>query len=96
MVCGAGFPVLSFLYGKMLNALAVAPEQYPEMRHRINFYAGMFIVLAAVEYLAFCVKICTLMYHSERLVRNIRALGFRSLCAWTFPFLTKTTTRPVL
>lgn len=76
-VCGAGYPIMSYLYGKVINALMVPPSEYSHMRHSINIYAGCFIALAGVEFLAFNTLLGCLTYHSEQLVHNIRLKTFK-------------------
>lgn len=77
LICGVGYPLLSFIYGKVLNALTVAPSEYPEMRRKVNLYAGMFIVLGVTEFVSFVIMIGLLSLHSERLVRKIRSMTFK-------------------
>lgn len=68
--------MLSYVYGKILNSLTVAPSQYPEMRHHLNIYSAMFIVIAFCEFISFMVLLTALSYHNERLVRKIRSMTF--------------------
>lgn len=55
----------------------VPTSEYPEMRHKINLYAGMYVVLAGVEFVFYNILLRCLTYHSENLVRSIRSLTFR-------------------
>lgn len=69
--------MLAFTYGKILNALSVPKSEYHEMRHKVNIYAGMFIVIAACAFVSFTTMVGVLSVHSERLVRKIRISTFR-------------------
>ena len=77
LVCGAGYPIMSYLYGKVINALMVPPSLYHQMRHDINIYAGCFIALAGVEFCFYCILLGCLTYHSEQLVHHIRLGTFQ-------------------
>lgn len=77
LVCGVGYPVMSYLYGKIVNALMVDRSQYHHMRHDVNVYAGIFVLLAGVEFIAYNVLLMCLIYHSENLVKSIRLLTFK-------------------
>lgn len=86
VVCGVGYPILAYLYGNILNSLAVPPSQYDKMRHDVNIYSAMFIVLAGVEFISFNVLMNTLSRHSERLVFKIRSMTFRQFLRMDISF----------
>lgn len=68
---------MSFLYGKIVNAMGVEPSQYDKMRHDVNIYAGCFIALAGVQLVAYYVLLSVLTRHTENLIQAIRSRVFR-------------------
>ncbi|KAK9367521.1 P-loop containing nucleoside triphosphate hydrolase protein [Lipomyces kononenkoae] len=79
VINGLAYPVLSVFFAKCVSAFEVTPAQYPQMRSTINFYSGMFFMLAWVEGIAYVVTFSLLSYVSQKLVRRIRFQSFRQM-----------------
>lgn len=77
LFCGFGYPALSILFAKVVNAMMVPPSQYGWMRSQINMYTGFFFMVGIIEFFCFLIMIGSLSLSSERLVRNIRYNVFR-------------------
>lgn len=73
---GAGYPIMAFLYGKILNALMVPPDQYPQMRHDVNVLSGYFVLLAGLEFFIFATLLGVFTWHTQKLVSQIRIKVF--------------------
>lgn len=71
-IAGFGYPALSILFAKVLDAMIVAPEFYPEMRHQINMYSGYFFMIGVILFVVFNSMILNLSWASEKLVHKIR------------------------
>ena len=76
---GAGYPVQSVFMAKCISALSLPPSQYGELRHDINFWAGMYLMLAFVILLSNIGHGWAFGYCSERLVHRTRDLAFRTM-----------------
>lgn len=74
---GVGYPIMSYIYGKTLNELMVAPQFYDHMKSRVNFYAGFFVLLGGLEFFCFCALLGLLTYHNQILVKAIRVKVFK-------------------
>lgn len=74
---GFGYPALSILFAKVINALMVRPDQYPHMRHEINVYTGYFFMIGVLMLFIFMIMIGFLSHASQNLVRTIRYNVFK-------------------
>lgn len=54
----------------------VPDSEYGEMRHSINVYAGIFIILAGAAFISYMFVLVSLSIHTQRLVYKIRSLTF--------------------
>ncbi|ANB14367.1 ATP-binding cassette alpha-factor transporter STE6 [Sugiyamaella lignohabitans] len=76
-IAGFGYPALSMLFAKIIQALMVTPDHYGEMRHQVNVFTGYFFMIGIIMFGVFIVMIGCLSYASQKLVRKIRLLVFR-------------------
>ena len=76
---GAGAPVQAVFLAKCLVALARPPSQYQLLRSETNLWAGMHVVLAFVQLLAYTAQATTLGGCTEKLVRDVSGRTFRTL-----------------
>lgn len=79
IVCGGGYPTQSVLFAKSLVALSLPPEQYGQLRKDANFWSGMYLLLAIIQFLAYCIQGYCFAYCSERLIHRVRDKAFRTM-----------------
>ena len=68
---GAGAPIQAVFLAKCLVALAKPSESYAELRSETNLWAGMHVVIAFVQLLAYTAQAYTLGKCTESLVRHV-------------------------
>lgn len=76
---GAGAPIQAVFLAKCLVALARPPSRYQLLRSEINLWAGMHVVLAFVQLLAYTAQATTLGGCTEKLIRDVSGETFRAL-----------------
>ncbi len=77
-IAGASQPVQGVFFAKCIIALSRPPELFRhEIRHDINFWAAMYIMLAFVTLIAMCIQGIAFAYCSERLIQRARDGAFR-------------------
>jgi ATP-binding cassette subfamily B (MDR/TAP) protein 1 len=76
---GAGAPIQAVFLAKCLTTLARPPSEYTLLRSEINLWAGMHVVLAFVQLLAYTGQSFTLGASTERLIRHVSGPIFRTL-----------------
>ncbi|KAK9448761.1 P-loop containing nucleoside triphosphate hydrolase protein [Limtongia smithiae] len=91
---GCGYPVLAVLFAKCIQAFEVTSDEFPQMRHNINLYSGLFFMMAIIEGIAQMACVGILAYASQALVRKIRYQSFRQILRQDVAFfdLTENTT----
>lgn len=77
--CGAGNPVQAIFFAKCIAALSLPPDRFDELRSSINFWTGLFVMLALVELLFHLIQGVAFAFCSEKLVRRARGLSFRRM-----------------
>ena len=77
-VAGAAQPVQGVFFAKCIIALSRPPVEFRhQIRHDIDFWATMYIMLAFVTLLAMCTQGIAFAYCSERLIQRARDGAFR-------------------
>jgi ATP-binding cassette subfamily B (MDR/TAP) protein 1 len=76
---GAGAPIQAVFLAKCLVALARPQAEYSQLRSETNIWAGMHVVLAFVQFLAYSAQASALGRCTERLIRRLGELSFRAL-----------------
>jgi ATP-binding cassette subfamily B (MDR/TAP) protein 1 len=76
---GAGAPIQAVFLAKCLVALARPPSNYQLLRSETNLWAGMHVVLAFVQLLAYTAQATTLGGCTEKLIRDVSGRTFRTL-----------------
>ncbi|KZF22582.1 P-loop containing nucleoside triphosphate hydrolase protein [Xylona heveae TC161] len=80
IVCGGGNPTQSVFFAKAIVALSLPlPAQVHKLRHDADFWSGMYLMLALIEFIAFCVQGISFAFCSERLVHRARLQAFRTM-----------------
>lgn len=77
VIAGAGNPVQSIFFAKAIVALTLT-SNYGKLRHEINFWSGMYLMIAIVQFISF-VGQATFGYCSERLIHRARDRAFRTM-----------------
>jgi ATP-binding cassette subfamily B (MDR/TAP) protein 1 len=78
IIAGAGQPVQAVLFAKCIVALSRPPSQYAQLRSDINFWSGMFFMLAWAQFISYSVQGVAFAFCSERLIHRARDRAFRT------------------
>lgn len=89
IICGGGHPTQSVFFAKSIVALSLPPTQYSQLRHDINFWSLMFLMLAFVMFLSFIIQGVTFAICSERLIHRARLQAFRTMLRQDIAFFDK-------
>ena len=89
VICGGGNPTQAVFFAKSINALALPPQFYDQLQSNASFWSLMFLMLAFVELIAFCVQGTAFAYCSERLVFRVRDQAFRTMLRQEITFFDK-------
>ncbi|KAI9766804.1 MAG: GTPase-activating protein [Geoglossum simile] len=79
IIAGGAVPTQAVFLAKVIEALSLPRNEYGKMRREINFWSLMYIMLAAVQFLAFSGQGIAFAFCSERLVRRARDRAFRAI-----------------
>lgn len=79
IICGGGYPTQSVLFAKSVVTISLPPSQYGKLRKDADFWSGMYLMLALIQFLAYCTQGYCFAYCSERLVRRVRDKAFRTM-----------------
>ena len=79
IVAGGGNPTQAVFFAKSIVALSLPPSMYAKLRHDIDFWSSMYLMLAFVQLLSFCGQGVAFAYCSERLVHRARDRAFRTM-----------------
>ncbi|KAF2488594.1 ATP-binding cassette transporter ABC4 [Lophium mytilinum] len=79
IIAGGGNPVQSVFFAKTLTSLSLPPNEYHELRNEVNFWSGMYLMLAAVQWVAWASQGICFAYCSERLIHRVRDHAFRTM-----------------
>lgn len=86
IIAGAGHPVQAVFFAKSIVALSVPPSQYGQLRSDINFWSGMYFMLAWAQLIAYAIQGIAFAYCSERLVHRARDQVFRTYLRQSIDF----------
>jgi ATP-binding cassette subfamily B (MDR/TAP) protein 1 len=79
IIAGAGNPVSAIFFAKEVVAFTLPPKDYGTLRHDVNFWSLMFLMLGIVLFFAFCIQGLAFAYCSERLIFRVRDQAFRAM-----------------
>jgi len=79
VIQGCGEPASSFVFAKSVSALANAESGFARLRSQIDFWSGMYLMLAGVMLIGFCTSGVSFGLCSEKLIRRVRYSAFRSM-----------------
>ncbi|KAL9612736.1 MAG: hypothetical protein Q9167_002675 [Letrouitia subvulpina] len=89
IIAGGGNPTQAVLFAESIVALSLPPSMYAKLRHDANFWSLMFLMLAIVQFIAFCAQGIAFAFCSERLIRRARDQAFRTMLRQDIAFFDK-------
>lgn len=99
IICGAGNPVQAVFFAKNIVALSTplvnpangqdVPGARSSLRHDVNFWSLMYLMLAFVQFIAFCGQGVAFAFCSERLIHRVRDRAFRTMLRQDIEFFDK-------
>jgi ATP-binding cassette subfamily B (MDR/TAP) protein 1 len=98
IICGGGNPTQAVFFAKEIIALsipltdpsgAVIPGAAHEIRHQVDFWSLMYLMLALVQFGAFCTQGVAFAFCSERLIHRVRDRAFRTMLRQDIEFFDK-------
>lgn len=89
IIAGGGNPTQAVFFAKSIVALSLPPSMYAQLRHDVNFWSAMYLMLAFVQLLSFCGQGVAFAYCSERLVHRARDRAFRTMLRQDIAFFDK-------
>lgn len=79
IVAGGGIPTQAIFFAEALVALSRPPSQYAQLRHDVDFWSLMYLMLAIVQFMAWTGSMLIFGYCSERLIFRARDQAFRAM-----------------
>jgi ATP-binding cassette subfamily B (MDR/TAP) protein 1 len=76
---GSAMPVQALFLGHEISALSLPSAQYSKLRHDVNFWSLMFLVLGLGVFGSYTGQGITFAYGSERLIFRARSRAIRSI-----------------
>ncbi|KAL8659085.1 MAG: hypothetical protein Q9226_000613 [Calogaya cf. arnoldii] len=89
IIAGGGNPTQAVFFAKAIVALSRPPSMYAQLRHDVDFWSLMYLMLAFVQFIAFCGQGVAFAYCSERLVHRARDQAFRTMLRQDIAFFDK-------
>ncbi|CAI7662711.1 unnamed protein product [Penicillium crustosum] len=79
IITGAGNPTQAVFYGKTIAAMSLPPNMYGRLRHDVNFWSAMYLMLGGTAFLGWGASGLCFAYCSERLIHRARDRSFRAI-----------------
>ncbi|KAJ5913929.1 hypothetical protein N7504_002812 [Penicillium tannophilum] len=79
IITGAGNPTQAVFYGKTISAMSMPPDMYGKLRHDVNFWSLMYLMLGGTAFLGWGASGLCFAYCSERLIHRARDRSFRAI-----------------
>jgi ATP-binding cassette subfamily B (MDR/TAP) protein 1 len=76
---GSAVPVQGLFMGKEIAALSHTPDQYAKLRHDVNFWSLMYLIVGISILASYTGQGLAFAYCSERLIFRARAQGIRAM-----------------
>lgn len=98
IICGGGNPTQAVFFAKQIMALSVSlktpagvpiPGAAHKILHEVSFWSLMYLMLAFIQFIAFCVQGIAFAFCSERLIHRVRDRAFRSMLRQDIEFFDK-------
>lgn len=80
MIAGAGNPVQAIFFAKSIVAISGGgPGGFANFQNEVNFWSGMYLMLAFVQLIAWTTEGISFGYCSEKLIHRVRDQAFRTM-----------------
>ncbi|PYI04582.1 multidrug resistance protein 3 [Aspergillus sclerotiicarbonarius CBS 121057] len=79
ILAGLIIPVQAIFFAESLTAVSLSSSEYGKLRHDVNFWCLVFLMIAIVTFLAWVGQGVCFSYSTERLTHKARSQTFRSL-----------------
>jgi len=89
IIAGGGNPTQAVFFAKSIVALSLPPSMFSQLRHDVNFWSLMYLMLAIVQIIAFSLQGIAFAICSERLVHRARDQAFRTMLRQDIAFFDK-------
>jgi ATP-binding cassette subfamily B (MDR/TAP) protein 1 len=98
IICGGGNPTQAVFFAKEILSLSIPlednagvsiPGAAHQIRSDVNFWSLMYLMLAIVQFIAFCVQGVAFAFCSERLIHRVRDRAFRTMLRQDIEFFDK-------
>jgi ATP-binding cassette subfamily B (MDR/TAP) protein 1 len=99
IICGAGNPVQAVFFAKEIISLSIPltnvntgatiPGARHTLRHDVDFWSLMYLMLAFVQFIAFCAQGIAFAFCAERLIHRVRDRAFRTMLRQNIEFFDK-------
>ncbi|KAF8861956.1 putative Leptomycin B resistance protein pmd1 [Acephala macrosclerotiorum] len=99
IICGGGNPTQAVFFAKEIISLSYPlkdpttgveiPGARHMIRHDVDFWSLMYLMLALVQFIAFCSQGAAFAYCSEKLIHRVRDRAFRTMLRQDIEFFDK-------
>lgn len=99
IICGGGNPTQAVFFGKEIISLSISlvdprtgvtnPGAAHQIRSQVDFWSLMYLMLAFVQFGAFCTQGVAFAFCSERLIHRVRDRAFRTMLRQDIEFFDK-------
>ena len=99
IICGGGNPTQAVFFAKEIISLSivrfspVTGQPYPgatsRVRSDVDFWSLMYLMLAFVQFMAFCIQGVAFAFCSEKLIHRVRDRAFRTMLRQDIAFFDK-------
>lgn len=99
IICGGGNPTQAVFFAKEIISLSIVlvnqithqpiPGAKSELRSHVDFWSLMYLMLAFVQFSAFCIQGVAFAFCSERLIHRVRDRAFRTMLRQDIAFFDK-------
>ncbi|KAH0538752.1 GTPase-activating protein [Glutinoglossum americanum] len=79
IIAGGGYPTQAVFFAKSIVSLSLPKSEYAKLRHDIDFWSSMYLMLAITQFMSFLGQGVAFAYCSERLVHRVRDRAFRTM-----------------
>ncbi|KAF4634705.1 hypothetical protein G7Y89_g3398 [Cudoniella acicularis] len=79
IIAGLIIPTQSVFLAEMVNSLALPPDRYKDLRHDVNFWSLMFLMVAIIALIVWIGHGVCFSYTTERLTRRVRDRTLRTI-----------------
>ncbi|KAK9491116.1 P-loop containing nucleoside triphosphate hydrolase protein [Lipomyces doorenjongii] len=78
-ILGLSYPALGLFYARCIEALRSYPQDTEFMLREIDYFAGLFFMLAVVSFLSSIISLSLFAFAGQKLVRRIRLMTIRQM-----------------